>query len=342
MPRRLPSLALALLSVLVGCGEPAHDQLTLAGEAMGTTYSVKVIVAPGFSEQRRFELDQAVARAIDEVNRKMSTYLDDSELSRLNRAPADEPFPLSAETLEVLVAARRIGELSDGALDVTVGPLVNAWGFGPEERREPDQAEIDRLLAATGWDKITIDAAGSTVTKNDADVYVDLSAIAKGYAVDRVSQLLSSEPWGFKNHLAELGGEVRVSGVNAEGRAWRVAVEKPMEGQRAIQRVLPLEDAAMATSGDYRNYYEVDGERVSHEIDPKTGRSVRHRTAAVTVIADTCAEADGWATALIVMGEESGLAKASELGLAALFLVREGDDFVERATPAFEQRFPSE
>jgi thiamine biosynthesis lipoprotein len=238
--------------------------------------------------------------------------------------------------MDVFVEAQRIGELTQGAFDITVGPLVNAWGFGPGERREDlDQAAIDELRSHTGWDKLIVNPGESTLVKLDPALYCDLSAIAKGYAVDRVFETLSD--LGFTSRMVEIGGEVRTAGANAEGRPWRIAVEKPLEGGRGIQRVVALQDLAMATSGDYRNYFERDGKRYSHEIDPRTGRPIEHRAASVSVIEPTCAAADALATGLIVLGEDRGFDLAVELEIAALFLVRDGDSFVEKSTPAFDR-----
>jgi len=334
-------LSALVLLALVACGAPSGPvEHTLAGEAMGTTYSVKVRAPAALDAAESKAVAEAVAAAIDDVNQKMSTYLDSSELSRLNRLDEPGGVEMSADTIAVFEEARRIGELTDGVFDVTVGPLVNAWGFGPADRREElSEAEIAELRALTGWERIEIDKAASTIRKDGAGVYCDLSAIAKGYAVDRVSETLLQ--MGYGDHMVELGGEIRVHGVNAGGEPWRIAVEKPSaDGGRAIQRVLPLENLAMATSGDYRNYFEKDGRRYSHEIDPRTGRPVEHHTASVSVVHPSCATADAWATALIVLGEDDGFAKAVEQDLAAVFLIREGDGFTERATPAFERLFP--
>ncbi|MBI1354326.1 MAG: FAD:protein FMN transferase ApbE [Acidobacteria bacterium] len=341
-PRPAPrafAAALAVLLLLHACGGSAPSEQAFAGEAMGTTWSVKVRSSQPMTEEAAATLQASIELAIEQVNQKMSTYLATSELSRFNDLPGPATMEASADTIEVFAEARRIGGLSDGVFDITVGPLVNAWGFGPGDRREDlDDAELARLRALTGWDKIEIDTAAKTLHKTIDGVYCDLSAIAKGYAVDKAAEAL--EGAGHADYMVEIGGEVRVRGVNRSGEPWRIAVEKPDPAGRTIQRVLPLHDIAMATSGDYRNYFEKDGERYSHEIDPRTGRPVGHRTASVTVLDPSCATADAWATALIVLGEEAGYGKAVELELPALFLVREGEAFVEKPTPAFEGLFP--
>ncbi|MCB1022723.1 MAG: FAD:protein FMN transferase, partial [Acidobacteria bacterium] len=309
-------------------------QTAFAGAAMGTTWNVKIL-APGELGDREQQAGAAIRDALEDVNSKMSTYVADSELSRFNAHRSSDPFPVSAETMAVFVEAKRIGELTGGAFDITVGPLVNAWGFGPADRREDlDQAALDELRSHTGWDKLLIHEGEGTLVKLDPELYCDLSAIAKGYAVDRVSAALTAI--GFPDHMVEVGGEVYANGHNGEGRPWRIGIEKP-DSVAGMQRVVGLDGLAMATSGDYRNYFERDGKRFSHEIDPATGRPVEHRTASVSVLEPTCAAADALATGLIVMGEERGYQRAVELEIAAQFLIREGDGFVEKTTPAFDR-----
>jgi FAD:protein FMN transferase len=297
------------------------------------------VAGSALPEPERARVQDAIERQLARVNELMSTYLPSSELSRFNQWASREPFQLSAETFEVFQVARRVGSLSSGAFDVTVGPVVNAWGFGPPGKpaHPPSDVELDQLKAGVGWDKIVLEEAHSAIRKIRPDVYCDLSAVAKGYGVDRVSATLSG--LGYFEHMVEVGGEVRARGRNAEGQPWRIGVEKPLEGGRAVQRTLPLENLAMATSGDYRNYYEEGGRRVSHEIDPRTARPIGHRLASVTVVTGRCVEADAFATALIVLGEEEGYRLAVEQNLAALFLVREADGFVEKTSPRFEELF---
>jgi thiamine biosynthesis lipoprotein len=310
------------------------------GQTMGTTYNVKVAGAT-VDKAEHGRVQTAIDEQLHRVNELMSTYLASSELSRFNASPSSEAFQLSPETLEVFAVARRVGMLSGGAFDVTVGPLVNAWGFGPPGKppQSPSDAELERLKALVGWDRIVLDEGQSTIRKTDPAVYCDLSAVAKGYAVDRVSETLSA--LGYVEHMVEVGGEVRARGRNAGGQPWRIGVEKPLPGGTVVQRAVPLENLALATSGDYRNYYEEGGRRISHEIDPRTARPIGHHLASVTVISERCVEADAFATALIVLGEEGGYRLAVEQDLAALFLVRDGEGFVEKASPRFEKYFSS-
>jgi FAD:protein FMN transferase len=310
---------------------------------MGTTFAVKVVVGArgeALSGARQAEVRTTIEQKLDEVNQKMSTYLDSSELSRFNQFRGTEAFPVSPETLAVFAEAQRISAATDGAFDITVGPLVNLWGFGPDPPPKdlPSEKELDRLRAQIGWGKIEVDTANSALRKLHPEIYCDLSAIAKGYAVDRVAEALSE--MGFSRYMVEVGGEVRTMGRNVAGEPWRIAIERPQAGERAFQRVVPLSGMAMATSGDYRNFFERDGLRWSHEIDPRTGRPAQHRLASVSVFDEQCMRADGYATALMVLGEETGFRVAVEQGLAALFLVRNGVSFEEKPTPAFEALFP--
>lgn len=307
---------------------------------MGTSYTVKL--AGVVAEDQRPRIQRAIERELDNVNSKMSTYLAGSEVSRFNASQSMEPFPVSADTVAVIAEAARIGRLSGGALDITVGGLVEAWGFGPKDQpvQAPPETELRRLKARVGWSKIKLDAEGATIRKLDPAVRIDLSAIAKGYAVDRVAEALDA--LGYGRYLVEAGGEVRVRGNNIADRPWRVGIEKPEEGRRGIYRVLGLENRSMATSGDYRNFYDLDGVRVAHTIDPRTARPVKHDLASVTVVAESCMAADGWATALMVLGENEGYDLALERDLNALFLVNDGQGgLLDNPTPAFQSMFGS-
>ncbi|MBN2309227.1 MAG: FAD:protein FMN transferase [Candidatus Hydrogenedentes bacterium] len=311
---------------------------------MGTTYSVKITIHPhDWAEAQQME---AVIRArLDEVERCMSTYNSASELSQFNLLHTSEPFEVSAATAHVFAMAHQVSAASGGAFDVTVGPLVNAWGFGPEKREGvPSDDELAALRARVGYDKIDVDEARATLRKTRPDVYCDLSAIAKGYAVDRAAEAL--EEHGFHDYMVEVGGEVRTAGGNRHSTPWRIGIEKPDAAGRTVERVVPMSGQALATSGDYRNYYEVDGNRLSHTIDPRTGRPITHHLASVSVLHDECAMADAYATALMVLGPEEGFALAEKLGLAALFIVRDGPgEFLERETTAFTEymaEFPAD
>jgi thiamine biosynthesis lipoprotein len=267
----------------------------------------------------------------------MSTWDRDSELSRFNRSTSLEPFAVSPETFEVFKWSVDVGALTGGALDVTIGPLVDAWGFGPSgpRRAPPTSAEVARLREAIGPDRIELSPAALTVRKTRPEVGCDLSSVVPGYAADRLWTELSDR--GFTDFIIDVGGEVRTRGRNETGAPWQVAIERPVPHGGAIQRLVAVSDLAITTAGDYRKYREVDGRRVAHIFDPRTGRPLTHRLASVTVIDALAVRADAFDTALMVLGTDEGMALATKLNLAALFIERSGDGFSERATPRFEE-----
>lgn len=323
-------------ALLFSCArDTTPDVLTLRGEALGTFYTVTVVEAP--EPVSKTGLRHEVESALERVNTLMSTYRPDSELSRFNQHADGTPFPLSPETSTVFEMALRIAEESDGMFDITVGPLVNAWGFGPQHfDAAPDEEAIQQLLERVGYSRLHLYADGS-ISKSRPDVYCDLSGIAKGYAVDVTAEALEAR--GVKRYMVEVGGEIRVAGHNPRGEPWTLGIETPTPDRRALHTVVRLTSGALATSGDYRNMHEVDGRMVSHTIDPHTGYPVQHALASASLIHDSCTMADGYATALMAMGPERAHAFALEHGLAALLIIRddEADDFKAIATPAFQQ-----
>lgn len=315
-------------------GSDAAPALAFGGETMGSTFSVK-LAGDGLDAGLAAEARRAVLAAFDDGVARLSTYEADSELGRLGRHGADAPFALSPASLEVLGLAQQVAAASGGAFDATVAPLVAAWGFGagaaPRGARPADLAR-----ATVGWQLLEIDGARGTARKARADLRLDLSGIAKGDAVDRAA--LALDRLGLERYLVEAGGELRARGRNAEGRPWQVAIEQPDAWPPRARRIVPLAAGSIATSGDYRNWYELDGGRVSHGIDPHTREPVRHALASVSVVHPVCALADAWATALFVAGPERGLALAREQGLAALFIVREpGGPLRDLESPAFTE-----
>jgi FAD:protein FMN transferase len=307
------------------------------GPTMGTGYTVKVLMGERAIEADAVsEVDAAIVSTLEDINQKMSSYLPESELSRFNRAPDGEPFPISPETLEVLRISSEVSAATDGAFDVTVGPLVDAWGFGPDGRPEnpPTEDEIAELKKRVGFRLLHIDPDTLSVTKMHAEVSCKLGAVAKGYAVDRVA--LALEALGYTDYMIEVGGEVRTGGERPLGGPWLIGVQQPDAVLQSAYNALPLSNLSMATSGDYRNYYEQDGTRYSHTIDPRTGRPTAHSLASVSVIHRDCVVADAYATALMVLGPDEGHALAEREGLAAYFLVRDGAGFQPKTTAAFK------
>jgi len=302
---------------------------------MGTTFSVTVVgerLSAGATEHLRVTIEDQ----LESLDAMMSTYDSESEVSRFNAWTSSDWFPVSPETATVFLRAREISEATDGAFDVTVGPLVDAWGFGPPgpQPTAPSEADIAGLLTTVGFEQIEIDGLTPAIRKTHVDVRSDLSAVAKGYAVDRVADLLDRS--GYNAYLVEIGGEIRTRGHRAGGQPWRVGIEQPTDGPFSLRRVIELSDASLATSGDYRNYIENNGVRISHTIDPRTGQPVTHSLASVSVIDALCVRADALATALEVLGPNEAYALASERGWAALLIIRdEGGTYRERSTPAF-------
>lgn len=325
-------LIVIVTTILIACSPPRKQEILISGPTMGTTYNIKFIPVDGIDEQ---ELKQQIDQALININRLMSTYIKDSELSRFNQWSSTEPFPMSAKTLDVLNEAKRLGVMSAGLLDVTVGPLVNLWGFGPQSRPEkiPTKELINTTRQQVGLDKLTI---GPTwASKTQPGLYVDLSTIAKGYAVDQLAELLQT--LNVSNFLVEIGGEMRLAGIKASGEPWKIAIEKPETKQRSIQKIISVGDNAVATSGDYRNYYEQDGLRYSHLINPTTGYPIKHNLVSVTVVHTSSMTADGLATALNVMGKEKALELAEKYGIAVLLITKEKDSFSEYTSSRFEQ-----
>ena len=305
---------LALLQL--GCG---YDHMQ--GRSMGTTFSVQANCA-----LPKARVEAVLARA----NRQMSTYDDHSELSAFNRAGVGEAVPVSAALVDVVAAAHALSERTGGAFDATVAPLVGLWGFGAQAAAQPPTAtRVQSTLSRVGYRKVFFEREPPHLRKR-ADATLDLSAIAKGHAVDEIARVLRA--FACDAFLIELGGEIRTAGRAPGGGRWRVAIESPKGGSHLT--TLLLRDGAVATSGDYRQRRVVDGVAISHIIDPRDGHPVRHQTASVTVVAATALEADGLATALLVMGTRSGASFAEQHGVAALFVARATDGFAVTETPA--------
>nr|WP_216609595.1 FAD:protein FMN transferase [Vibrio coralliilyticus] len=317
--------------VLAGCEKPV-EQIHLSGPTMGTTYNIKYIESEGIPSPEA--LQKEVDRLLEEVNDQMSTYRKDSELSRFNQNQTSTPFEVSPQTATVVKEAIRLNGLTLGALDVTVGPLVNLWGFGPEARPEvvPTDEELAARKANTGIQHLTVE--GNLLTKDIPNLYVDLSTIAKGWGVDVVADYIQSE--GIQNYMVEVGGEMRLKGVNREGVKWRIAIEKPSADERAVQEIIEPGDMAVATSGDYRIYFERDGVRYSHIINPQTGKPIRHKVVSVTVLDKSSMTADGLATGLMVLGEEQGMKIANENNIPVFMIVKTEDGFKEMASEAYK------
>lgn len=312
--------------LLAGCGEQVkRHSIQLHGATMGTTYNITLIVDDPVSVNQ-VELQAVIDAELQLINQHMSTYIPDSEIMLLNAAAVNEWHYISEPLRQVLEISQSISRKSDGAFDITVGPLVNLWGFGPgtEPNRKPSPEAIMAAKSVVGFHYVEI--TGHQLQKTQA-VELDLSAVAKGYGVDCLAALLDKR--GFEHYMVEIGGELRLKGVNARNQPWRIAIEQPDDWRGSIHTAVGVSDVGMATSGDYRNYFEQDGKRFSHTIDPTTGYPIEHNLASVTVIAPTSAEADAWATAMNVLGPEKGLAIANSENLAVYMIVKDGEGFTD-------------
>lgn len=332
------------LSSRVSSSEQANDAATsvvaLTGSTMGTGYRI-LLAGNILPEADKTDLVTRISKRLQHLDRDLfSTYAPDSQVSRFNTHALGEPMTVSGELITVMQAAMQVHTASEGAFDVTIKPLVDLWGFGTAGRAGtvPDAAAILAAREAMGMNRLQIDAGNSTLTRL-APVSVDLSAIAKGYAVDAIAGLLDGQ--GIEAYLVEIGGEVRVAGSHPEGRPWQLGIETPQDSAPTLYRTIntPLSGAdkplALAGSGSYRNYFVYEGTRYSHTINPVTGRPVEHRLESVTVMAGSAMLADAWATALSVLGPEAGMKLANELQLAAYFIVDEDGGFTARHSSAF-------
>jgi thiamine biosynthesis lipoprotein len=327
---------IALLALAGGCAPaPEHK---LEGRTMGTTWHVTVV-----GRASAAGLQEKIDRRLEEVNQTFSTYREDSELNRFSRFPrAGEEFPASGDFLNVMRVAARVYRLSGGAWDGTVRPLVDLWGFGPRPPvgEPPDPKRIETLLGDVGFDAIEIRPAA--LVKKRASVTLDLSSIAKGYGVDQVAAAIRAQ--GFADFIVEIGGEVYAAGSRRDGGPWRVGINRPQADAAPgeLYRVATLRDGAFATSGDYRNFFVRDGVRYSHVLDPRTGRPVTNGMVSVSVLAPDCTLADGLATAVMVMGAETGLALLERLpeveGLAVV--ETKNGRLVDHATSGFRSEPP--
>ncbi|MEZ5751598.1 MAG: FAD:protein FMN transferase [Paracoccaceae bacterium] len=293
--------------------EPAR--FALNGPTMGTRWSALFYRPPGFDAA---PVQAALQAAVDAVDDQMSTWKPDSDLQRLSAAPIGQWIAVSRELRQVLRQGMAIAQSSGGAFDITMGDAVAAWGFGPDPA---DPARIGALLSTPRPDATTILDFGPQGVRKNGPAAFDLNGIAKGYGVDRLAEVLRNG--GISDALVAIDGELRALGLRPDGQPWSIAVETPDHTRRAAHSILALQDAAVATSGDYRHVVHVGGHNLSHTMDPKRGAPLRESPASVTVIARTCAEADAWATALMVLGAREGMEMARRQGLDALFLLRD-------------------
>jgi thiamine biosynthesis lipoprotein len=335
---QLTIYALLMAVLLSGCGSDKQTY-KLQGKTMGTQYNISIVSLEKLDVQT---LQRAIDEKLASINQQMSTYIDHSELSRFNQASSTDWFEVSPSLVKVVETALMVSQQSDGAFDATVFPLIKRWGFGSAFRLDiPTDEELAQQKTKIGYQFIQNRAEPPALKKNKPGIMLDLSAIAKGYAVDQITEHLNQQ--GFHNHLVEIGGEVRATGLSARQQPWQIGIEKPLHHQRSQLIGIPLMNESVATSGDYRNYFEHEGKRYSHTIDPKTAKPVTHQLASVTVIHPENMWADAYATAIMVLGKEQGLILAEELKLPVYLLShQEGGRLEESYSKAFKKYLPNQ
>src|SRR5476651_607648 len=325
-------------SLLTSCDnvtEKSQNTLVIEGKTMGTFYRVSLA---GVDNSREAALRQQIEAQLVEDDHELSTYKDDSVLSRFNQYQGSVPQPISAGMADAVITSLRVGLKTGGAMDITVGPLVNLWGFGPQ--KQPIHTPTDAQIAAARQEiglqhlKVIQQADGQYLQKDLPNMYVDLSTVGEGYATDHLARLIEAN--GISNYLVSVGGAVVSRGYNPKGNPWQVAIQKPTDKETAVQAIVDLQGMGISTSGSYRNYYELNGKRLSHIIDPATGEPVTHKLVSATVIAPTALEADGWDTGLMVLGTHKALALAEQQHLAVYLITKEGDSFKSYMSPQFK------
>lgn len=303
-----------VLSGLIGCSDKVH-KLQLTGRTMGTTYSI--VLADGLvkSHSSKEDLQKAIDDILQDVNQQMSTYIADSEISQFNQSISLDWFSISHDFLKVIQSAQEISKKTDGVFDISVGPLVELWGFGKKvEREKPTNDQIEEIREWVGYQKLSYRAVPPAIKKAHPKLQINLSAIAKGFAVDRLSNYLQARK--YNNFMVEIGGELRVSGNSSSGEAWKIAIRNPdLDSTKKAQKTLLLDNNAVATSGNYLNFFIEDKVRYSHILDPKTGQSKTQKAMSITVVHKSTMIADAYATALLVLGREEGQKLAQQLGL---------------------------
>ncbi len=325
------------LMMLSACA--SHEKTTrFSGYAMGTTYNVVII---SNNPEIREKAQNIINDTIKRIDSHLSNWNPDSEISKFNKSKENHSFNISPMLLDVMVIGNQVHEESNGFFDVTLAPIINLWGFGAKngDKTIPTKEEISTKLFQTGQNRqLKLDVESSSLTKLNSNVTISLSAIAKGYGIDQIAKGLTS--LGIDNFLVEIGGDLITRGKNPHGLAWQIGIEQPDNSGKEIQKLVKLNNIAMATSGDYRNYFEEDGVRYSHIINPKNGYPITHNTVSVTVLAENATLADAWATALLAIGEKQGMKLAEQNMIAALFIVNQKDNsgqkYITKTSSAFQ------
>ncbi len=328
-----------LLLMFISCNKDQDcNPFEYVGNTMGSTYSVKGCFSKDIKSVTKDSLIVETEALFKKIDQLMSTYSTDSEIMKFNKGPKDRWYGVSKETAFVINVANKISKMSGGAYDITVKPLVDLWGFGKNKNQiVPTQNDVDRVKKNIGYKNISLRLSPLSVIKKNDSIEIDFSSIAPGFAVDALSKILEKN--SIVRYMVEVGGEVKARGLNSRGEKWSIGVEVPSGGERKIQRILQIDNASIATSGSYRNFFEQGGKKYSHTIDPRTGFPVAHDLVSVTVVVPNCIEADGLATMFSVLGLEDGLRLANEKSIAAYFITDEGNQFIERESEKFKMMF---
>lgn len=326
-------LALVLVVFAVGgCARPPAAEF--GGATQGTTYHIVVVAELNAAE--RAKLQGHIEQRLADIDRALSNYRSDSELNRFNAAPAGQWLPLGADLYRVIKASQDVSAQSSGAFDITIAPLIDLWGFGPGGRHDrlPADDAINEARSLVDYRQLEVDPATPRARKHRS-LRIDTNGIAQGYTVDCLAAILQA--LGYRNFMVEVGGELRLAGSNVDGVPWRIGIEEPGDGLGPVRQGIGGTDIGITTAGDYHDYFERDGVRYSHTLDPATGRPVAHKLASVTVIASDATYADGMDTALEVLGPERGYELAARLKIAAYFIVRTDQGFDARYTPEMKR-----
>jgi thiamine biosynthesis lipoprotein len=327
-----------LFLILTSCSDSDDHQkpIRLTGQTMGTSYSVTIVNYP--DEINKQKLKKSIENSLEKVNSQMSNWDKNSEISLLNKNNSHKPIHISQPLFDVITAANDINLKSSGVFDITLTPLINLWGFGTKKsiNKIPTEDEISLALSKVGQKNLLkLGTNEKTLSKMKQGVSINLSAIAKGYGIDQLAHTLTDMK--INRYLIEIGGDLIVSGLNAEGKPWSIGVETPSSTKHSVQSILTISDKAMATSGDYRNFFEKNGIRYSHIINAKTGRPITHNTSSVTVLAENAMLADGWATAMLAMGAEKGMLIANRYQLAVFFISKHKNIFTTSSSLKFKE-----
>ncbi|WP_457372600.1 FAD:protein FMN transferase [Pseudomonas sp. TE12234] len=317
--------------MLSACGN-GDSMESFGGPTMGSTYSIKYVRRAGLPAPADVRVE--VEKILTEIDRQMSTYRSDSDISRFNDLPANRCQKMPASILKLIRVGEQLSEQSEGSYDLTVEPLLNLWGFGPQGREEkvPAEQALAQARQRVGYQHLRIE--GDQLCK-DAAVEVDFNSIAAGYAVDTIAARL--EALGIHDYLAEATGELKAAGKKLDGSPWHIALEEPRDDQQVAERIVAVDGLGLSTSGDYRNYFEQDGRRYSHTFDARTGTPITHALASVTVIHPSALMADGLSTLLLILGPERGWDYAEKHDIGAFFVIRADTGFVTRTSHAFER-----